>query len=268
MRIGIRLGGCVIGAFFAFLGMAAAHRPPSESRRSPWVDHSLGKSATITYGVYVPTRFGGELTVKASSGKVVELKGPNGPSAERDQRPGDRSRPAGMVYASGSWGPRSPIPSRPRSSRWGRASRSPGISTTGRPRPTAIHEPWAGGNGRVDMDWSMIRGRRPAGRLAGRLHSSRPGHRPGRAQRTAGKPASTRRRGDLVSQPLRRPDLDRPQQGEGRRDHDLPDPLSPAQVRPALQYSGEMLRSRYQPEQGYLAAGRATASGVRSPRSS
>ena len=87
----------------------------------------------------------------------------------------------------------------------------------------------------------MVRGDDQLIRISGQLHSSGRGHRPGRAQRTARDPASRRRRGDLVSQPLRRPDLDGPQQGERWRDHDLPDPLAPAQVRPALQHVGAVV---------------------------
>ena len=74
----------------------------------------------------------------------------------------------------------------------------------------SIHEPWAGGNGRVDT-------MRPVGddqsdRPAGRLHRARAGHRPGRPQRPARDPPRRRRRRHLVPQPVRRPDLAGPRQ--------------------------------------------------------
>ena len=51
----------------------------------------------------------------------------------------------------------------------------------------AIHEPWAGGNGRVD---TMQPAATTAGRHPGRLHRARPGHRPRRPQRPARNPAA------------------------------------------------------------------------------
>ena len=114
----------------------------------------------------------------------------------------------------------------------------------------SIHEPWAGGNGRVDTDYSMIRGDDQMIRTPGSYIP------PGEDIVLAGPnglletvPAAGRRR-HVVPEPVRRPDLDRAQQGEGRRDHDLPDPLSPPQVRPDLRHSGAVVGSDQHPEQG------------------
>ena len=73
MRIGIRLGGCVIGAFIAFLGMVTGAQAAERVTTLPLGGSLAGQNGDHYYGVYVPTRFGGELTVKASAGKVVEL---------------------------------------------------------------------------------------------------------------------------------------------------------------------------------------------------
>ena len=66
----------------------------------------------------------------------------------------------------------------------------------------SIHEPWAGGNGRVDTDYSMLRGDDELIRTSGQLHTPWRGHRPGRPQWPARDPASRRRRCHLVPQPL------------------------------------------------------------------
>ena len=44
-----------------------------------------GQTGDRYFGVYVPTRFGGELTIKTTSGKVVELKGPDGTALANGQ---------------------------------------------------------------------------------------------------------------------------------------------------------------------------------------
>ncbi len=64
----------------------------------------------------------------------------------------------------------------------------------------SIHEPWAGGNGRVDT--MSTQRRRPVDRHAWGLHPARAGHRVGRAERAARDAAGARRRRDLVPQPL------------------------------------------------------------------
>src|SRR3954462_11382049 len=78
MRIGNRLGGSAIWAFVAVLGVSAGAQAAERVMKLPLGGSLDGQSGDQHYGVYVPTRFGGELTITVSSGKVVELKGPNG----------------------------------------------------------------------------------------------------------------------------------------------------------------------------------------------
>src|SRR4051794_8197168 len=87
MRIGIRLGGCVIGGFVAFLGKATGAQAAERVTTLPLGGSLAGQQGDHYFGVYVPTRFGGELTVNTTSGKVVELKGPSGPN-EKERKNG------------------------------------------------------------------------------------------------------------------------------------------------------------------------------------
>ena len=64
----------------------------------------------------------------------------------------------------------------------------------------SIHEPWAGGNGRVDT--MSVNGDDQLLATPGSYIPPGRGHRPGRPERHAGDPAGARRRRDLVPQPL------------------------------------------------------------------
>ena len=100
MRIGNWLGGSVIWALVAVLGVAAAARSRRASHDgSPRWFTGWINPVTITYGVYVPTRFGGELTIKTTVGQGRRAQGAQRSGA--DQRPGRRPRPAGMVHLPG-----------------------------------------------------------------------------------------------------------------------------------------------------------------------
>ncbi len=77
MRIGNGLGCLVVWAAAATLGVAA--QPGAERVTSVPLGGSLeGQTGEHYYGVYVPTRFGGELRITTTVGKISELKGPNG----------------------------------------------------------------------------------------------------------------------------------------------------------------------------------------------
>ena len=96
MRIGNWLGGSVIWALAATMSMAAGAGTAEHVTTVPLGGSLDGQSGDHHYGVYVPTRFGGELKVTTTEGQVVDLKGPNGHA--QGQRPGCRLRPAGLVY--------------------------------------------------------------------------------------------------------------------------------------------------------------------------
>src|SRR5271157_5194815 len=78
MRIGIRLGGSVTWALIAVLGVTAGAQAADRVTTISLGGALENQSGDHHFGVYVPTRFGGELTITTTDGKVVELKGPNG----------------------------------------------------------------------------------------------------------------------------------------------------------------------------------------------
>ena len=90
------------------------------------------------FGVYIPTQFGGVLTVETTSGKVGRVEGPDGrgrPNGEDiglGRRAGTRSRSKGR---------RPPSPSPRLSCRSGGVRISHGTSTTGPPSPTRSTSP-------------------------------------------------------------------------------------------------------------------------------
>src|SRR4051794_8103474 len=78
MRSGNRLGGLLAWALAATMGVAVEAQTSEQVTSIPLGGKAGGESGDRYFGVYIPTRFGGELTIKASSGQVVELKGPRG----------------------------------------------------------------------------------------------------------------------------------------------------------------------------------------------
>src|SRR5579871_2355518 len=87
MRIGNRLVGRVAGAIVAVLTATSAPRAVADEQVQPVpLGGSLtGQKGDRYFGVYVPTRFGGVLTIKSTSGKVQAIKGPDG----RERRNGE-----------------------------------------------------------------------------------------------------------------------------------------------------------------------------------
>src|SRR5262245_59684447 len=77
MRIGNRLGGVLVWALAATVSVAANART-TERVIVPLGGSLEGQTGERYFGVYVPTRFGGELKVTTTSGQVSELKGPSG----------------------------------------------------------------------------------------------------------------------------------------------------------------------------------------------
>ena len=100
MRIGKRLRGSVFWSLAMTLGMTAGASAGERQDRA--LGGTLdGQSGDRYFGVYIPTRFGGELTITASSGQVVELKGPRGTVS---QRPGRRTGSGGLGHLQGEGG--------------------------------------------------------------------------------------------------------------------------------------------------------------------
>src|SRR5262249_50741643 len=80
MCSGNRLGGLWVWALAATMGMSVAADAQTAERV---ITIPLGVASNVQtgahyFGVYIPTRFGGELRIKASSRQVVEMKLANG----------------------------------------------------------------------------------------------------------------------------------------------------------------------------------------------
>jgi hypothetical protein len=145
MRIGNRL------AVFVLCALAARSVPAAqESQRAkavPLGGSIDGQSGDGYYGVYVPTRFGGELKVTASSGRVVELEDSKGGKWSNGQdigidhqgwftfkvEGGDKGYTVNTTFV-----------------QVGQSLKRPWNFYYWPTKADSIHEGWAGGNGRVD----------------------------------------------------------------------------------------------------------------------
>ena len=155
MRIGIRLGGSVIRALIVALAVTAGAQAADRVTTIPLGGSLENQSGDHHYGVYVPTRFGGELTIKTTIGKVVEIKGPNGVERTNGK---DIGLDQQGWYTFRIVGAEKPFKLETRFVQVGESTKKPWNFYYWPTKADSIHEPWAGGNGRVDTDYSMLRG--------------------------------------------------------------------------------------------------------------
>ena len=153
MRIGNRLGMAAVGALLAAMSATLA-RGADEAKRVqpvPLGGELLDQTGDHYYGVYVPTKFGGELTVKATAGKVGPIVGPDGRERANGSDVGmnahgwytfkvsadetDKTKPYGLSTTF---------------VQVGESTRKPWNYYYWPTKSDAIHEPWSGGNARVD----------------------------------------------------------------------------------------------------------------------
>ncbi len=151
MRIGIRLVGAVAGlAVVALVAtMALGAGAGEEVKHVPLGGSLTGQVGERYFGVYVPTRFGGTLTVKASSGTVEEIVGPDGRERKNGQEIGNDQQ---GWYRFKVASPEQDAPYTVETSfvQVGLSNRIPWNFYYWPTKADAIHEPWAGGNARVD----------------------------------------------------------------------------------------------------------------------
>jgi uncharacterized protein (DUF2147 family) len=151
MRIGNRLVGMIAGAIVAVVTAASTSGVEAAEQVQPVpLGGSLtGQKGDKYYGVYVPTRFGGILSIKSTSGKVQEIKGPNGKERRNGEEVGtdqhgwytfkvtdpekDKAYKVETTFVQN-----------------GLSARQPWNFYYWPTKADAIHEPWAGGNARVD----------------------------------------------------------------------------------------------------------------------
>jgi hypothetical protein len=150
MRIGKRLGGAVAwsiaAAVSAVITMGAAGEPVQRVPLGGTLPDQVGDRA---FGVFVPTKFGGVLTIKSTSGNVEALTGPDRRERRNGEEVGNDAAGWYTFRVSGA----------EKDQRYsvettfvqvGQAARMPWNFYYWPTKADAIHEPWAGGNGRVD----------------------------------------------------------------------------------------------------------------------
>ena len=95
------------------------------------------------------------LTVQTTDGKVVELKGPNGLERTNGQEIGLDQQ---GWFTFKIMGAHKPYKVETKFVQVAQSTRKPWNFYYWPTKADSIHEPWAGGNGRVDTDYSMLRG--------------------------------------------------------------------------------------------------------------
>jgi hypothetical protein len=146
MRIGNRLGGSVLWALVAVTA-ATGGAHAAERARVPLGGTLDGQTGDQYFGVYVPTRFGGELKVTTSSGQVVELKHPDGTALTNGQDVGNDHQGWYTFKVEGAKGA---YRVETAFVQVGQSVKRPWNFYYWPTKADSIHEPWAGGNGRVD----------------------------------------------------------------------------------------------------------------------
>ncbi len=150
MRIGNRLGGVVVLAIAVVMSTTTFAATAADRVQPVPLGGSLpGQSGDRAYGVYVPTKFGGVLTVKTSSGTVENLMGPDGKPRKSGEEVGDNAQ-GWYTFLVKDAEKEKPYNVDTTFVQVGAAARMPWNFYYWPTKGDAIHEPWAGGNGRVD----------------------------------------------------------------------------------------------------------------------
>ncbi len=149
MRIGNKLGVAGIGAMIAAMtaSLAAGADEPKRVHPVPLGGTLQGQSGDQHFGVYVPTLYGGELTVKATEGKVGPILGPDGRERGNGKEVGMNAQGWFTFTVAGA---EKPYTVETTFVQVGESTRKPWNFYYWPTKADAIHEPWAGGNARVD----------------------------------------------------------------------------------------------------------------------
>ena len=155
MRIGNRLVGAVALAVAASVSAAGSVASAADRVQPVPLGGTLsGQTGDRAYGVYVPTRFGGVLTIKASSGSIANLEGPDGKPRTNGEEVGNDANGWFTFRVTGA-DKDSPYKVGTEFVQVGAATKMPWNFYYWPTKGDAIHEPWAGGNGRVDTQHAL-----------------------------------------------------------------------------------------------------------------
>ncbi|MEW4570560.1 hypothetical protein AB1L88_22080 [Tautonia sp. JC769] len=153
MRIGNGLRGAAVWAVIALTVIPSVSRATAPQERVQPVP--LGGALSDQrgdrfYGVYIPTRYGGTLTVTASDGKVDRIVGPDGRPRTNG---GEVGRDQHGWYTFLISDAKDAYTVTTKFVQVGEATRKPWNFYYWPTKGDSIHEPWAGGNGRVDTTY-------------------------------------------------------------------------------------------------------------------
>ena len=253
MRIGNWLGGSVIVALTTIHGMAATARTAEHVTTVPLGGSLDGQSGDRYFGVYVPTRFGGVLQIKTTSGNIVDLKRPNGTPLVNGEDIGFDQQ---GWYTFKVVGAKKPYSVENTFVQVGESKKKPWNFYYWPTKGDSIHEPWAGGNARVDTmnvapgsDDQLIAA--PGGYIPPGVDIILPG--PNGMLETLPQTGD-----DATWFPNIYDDLTwvGPDKNNGGVITRLPDSFPAPEVRPALWNLGPTVGSNLQPEQGYFTLAR------------
>jgi len=149
MRIGNRIGVAAVGAVFAVISVSMAARADEPKRVHPvplggTLANQVGDQS---FGVYVPTLYGGVLTVTTTGGSVGQILGPDGRQRGNGQEVGMNAHGWYTFKVTGAEHPYSVDTT---FVQVGESARKPWNFYYWPTKADSIHEPWAGGNARVD----------------------------------------------------------------------------------------------------------------------
>jgi hypothetical protein len=139
------LAALALWCMLAEFACQADESPPAQ--RLPLGLKLDGQSGVRSFGVFIPTRYGGELTVTVDGGKVGPIVGPDGR---------ERANGADVGLNAHGWYTFTVKGNQDRFSvattfvQVGRSQRKPWNFYYWPTKADSIHEPWSGGNGRVD----------------------------------------------------------------------------------------------------------------------
>jgi len=149
MRIGNRLGGSAAGLVLIAVTMAVSSAAAGVERVRPVpLGGSIpGQAGDRQFGVFIPTKFGGTLTIKATTGEIGAITGPDGKPRGNGAEVGNDQQ---GWYTFRVTGAEDGYAVETSFIQEGRSDRLPWNFYYWPTKSDAIHEPWAGGNARVD----------------------------------------------------------------------------------------------------------------------
>ncbi len=158
MRIGSRLGVAIVGALIATMSANAQLAVGADAAKRvqpvPLGGSLPDQSGDQSFGVYVPTLYGGELTVKTTAGKVVKIVGPDGKERINGLEVGKNAQ-GWYTFEVADTEKDKPFTVETTFVQVAASTRRPWNFYYWPTKSDSIHEPWAGGNARVDTMRAM-----------------------------------------------------------------------------------------------------------------